>query len=447
MNVNAGIFKTYDIRGIWGEDINQEIAVAIGQAYATYLKPKRVVCGRDVRISGPEFQAGVIKGMRSLGVNVVDIGVVTSDALYFAVGKYGFDGGAMITASHNPAEWNGIKFTREQAIPLYGSAGIKQIGEIVAADAFAPLEAEGTYETMDIQAAYVEQVLSFGKFTGQDRKLKVVIDAGNGTVARFLPDIMSRLPFEWEVINGEPDGNFPGRNPNPLAEGALDGLSKHVISTQADLGVAFDADADRMFFMDEQGQRVFGDVLTALLAKNFLRKYPGSAIVYNLICSHIVPEEIIKAGGRPIRSAVGHAFMKPAMRDNDAVFGGEISCHFFFRDHYYADAGLVAMVAGLEYLSQQPKALSVLAKEIDIYAHAAEINTTVSDVPAILAKLKERYADGHIDEVDGVTVEYDDWWFNVRPSNTEPLLRMSIEAKHQAMMEQKRDEVLALIRE
>ncbi|MEK7637164.1 MAG: phosphomannomutase/phosphoglucomutase [Patescibacteria group bacterium] len=447
MQVDSSIFKTYDIRGVVGDNLSTEIMRAIGQAYATYLKPKRVVTGRDVRVSGPELQAALIDGIRSLGVAVVDIGVVTTDALYFAVGKYGYDGGAMVTASHNPPQWNGVKFTREQAIPLFGDQGIKQIGDIVAADGFAKQAARpGTLTNFDIQPAYVEQVLSFGTFMSA-RKLKVVIDPGNGTVSRFLPDVMARLPFAWSAINMEPDGTFPGRNPNPLAPGALDGLKSAVLSAKADVGVAFDADADRMFFTDEHGQRVLGDAMTALLAKHFLKLYPGSAIVYNLICSHMVPEEITKAGGQPIRSAVGHAYMKPAMRQHDAPFGGEISGHFFFRDHYYADSGLDAMVAGLDFLSGQDKPLSELVRAIDIYAHDAEVNSKVDDISGTIAKIKAVYATGAPDETDGLTVEYPTWWFNVRPSNTEPLLRLTVEAKTKEEMVARREELLKLIRE
>lgn len=445
MDVSPSIFKTYDIRGIWGQDINVDIAEAIGQAYATFLKPKRVVCGCDVRNSGPEFQAAVIRGMQAMGVDVVDIGVVTSDAMYFAVGKYGFDGGAMVTASHNPPEWNGIKFTRDQARPLVGQEN-KEIGKLTASEQFEPIKtSSGKLEYLDISLDYVAQILSFHQ-PGQ-RKLKVVIDPGNGTVIRFLEAIMSGLPYEWVGINMTPDGNFPGRNPNPLAAGALDQLTAQVREVGADVGVAFDADADRMFFTDERGKRVFGDVLTALLAKQFLKKYPGSAIVYNLICSHIVPEEIAKAGGRPIRSAVGHANMKPMMRNNDAVFGGEISGHYFFRDHFYADAGLAAMVVGLDFLSAQTKSLSQLVQEVDIYYHLSEINSTVADIPGTIEKIKQKYSDGKIDETDGITVEYPDWWFNVRASNTEPLLRLSVESKkNQADLDRHREELLAIIR-
>lgn len=445
MTVNPAIFKTYDIRGVWGTDLTPAIGESIGRAYVTYLKPKRVVCGRDVRVSGPEWQSAIINGIRSMGVDVVDIGVVTSDALYFAVGKHGFDGGAMVTASHNPAQWNGVKFTRDQAIPLYGDQGMKQIGQIVQDDAgVLPGVSIGSYSEYDIAAEYKTQVLSFANLNPQ-RRLKVVIDPGNGTAIRFIPDVMAKLPVDWQGINMEPDGTFPGRNPNPLGEGALDGLRDAVVKNGADLGVAFDADADRMFFTDEQGNRIFGDVLIALLAKDFLTREPGAAIVYNLICSHMVPEEIVKSGGKPIRSAVGHAHMKPAMRANDAVFGGEISGHFFFRDHYYADSGMIAMVVGLNYLSRQTEPLSALVKKIDIYAHTAEVNTKVDDIPGTIARIKSAYADGKQDEVDGLTVEYPDWWFNVRPSNTEPLLRLSVEAKTMPGMERYRDDIIKII--
>lgn len=446
MQVDPTIFKTYDIRGIWGNNLNPELAELIGKAYATFLQPKRVVVGRDVRVSGPEFQAAVIRGIQSMGVEVTDIGVVTSDALYFAVGKYGFDGGAMVTASHNPPEWNGIKFTRDRAIPIVGKENTT-LGELVVSEAFRPVKPEmGKLVPFDITADYLDQVLSFHPAkTG--RPLRVVVDPGNGTVTRFLHDVMSRLPYEWSAINTDPDGTFPGRSPNPLAPGALDGLKAAVLAAKADVGVAFDADADRMFFTDERGERIFGDVLLTLLAKQFLKLQPGSAIVYNLICSHMVPEEITKSGGRPIRSAVGHAYMKPAMREHDAPFGGEISGHFFFRDHYYADSGLDAMVVGLAYLSTQDRPLSELVQEIDVYAHDAEVNSKVVDAKVTVAKIKALHLDHVRDEIDGLTVEYPTWWFNVRPSNTEPLLRLTVEAKTRDEMVERREELLKLIRE
>lgn len=445
MQVDPTIFKTYDIRGIWGKNLDADLAETIGKAYATFLQPKRVVVGRDVRVSGPEFQAAVIRGIQSMGVEVTDIGLVTSDALYFAVGKYGFDGGAMVTASHNPPEWNGIKFTRDRAIPIVGQEN-KAIGELVVSERFRPVRAEiGKLIPFDIAPDYLDQVLSFHRNT-TGRPLRVVVDPGNGTVTRFLQDVMSLLPYEWSAINTEPDGNFPGRSPNPLAPGALDGLKAAVLAAKADVGVAFDADADRMFFTDEHGERIFGDVLLTLLAKQFLKLQPGSAIVYNLICSHMVPEEIAKAGGRPIRSAVGHAHMKPAMREHDAPFGGEISGHFFFRDHFYADSGLDAMVVGLDFLSAQDRPLSVLVKEIDVYAHDAEVNSKVADAQATVAKIKAQHLDHVRDEIDGLTVEYPTWWFNVRPSNTEPVLRLTVEAQTKEEMVARREELLKLIR-
>lgn len=445
MQVDPSIFKTYDIRGIWGENLNAEIAVMIGKAYATYLKPKRVVCGRDVRVSGPEFQSAVIEGMRSMGVDVVDIGVVTSDALYFAVAKYGFDGGAMVTASHNPPQWNGIKFTRDLAKPIVGQEN-KDMGALVVSEAFVPVsETPGKVETFDIEPDYLQQIHSFNT-EAAGRKLTVVVDPGNGTVTRFLERVMNALPYTWTAINNIPDGTFPGRNPNPLAAGALDGLGEAVRAAHADVGVAFDADADRMFLTDEQGNRISGDVLLVLLAKQFLKKYPNSPITYNLICSHMVPEEISKAGGQPIRTEVGHAFIKPAMRKYNAPFGGEISGHFYFRDHYFVDSGLVSMVVALDFLRLQDRPLSELVQDIDVYAHDAEVNSKVEDVQATLAKIKATHGEHIRDEIDGLTVEYPTWWFNARPSNTEPLLRLTVEAKTKEEMIARREELLQLIR-
>jgi len=446
MHVDRSIFKTYDIRGIYGEGLTETVAEAIGRAYATYIQPKQVAVGRDVRVSGQSLMEAFIRGVCSMGVDVVDIGVVTSDALYFTVAKYRFDGGAMITASHNPPQWNGIKLTRDQAIPIIKDEN-QTLADLVEREAFQPVRpGTGQRTSRDIQSEYIQQVVSFSGFGRASRRLKVVIDPGNGTTIRFLPDIMRQLPVDWTWINEQPDGNFPGRNPNPLAEGALDELGRQIVQQSADVGVAFDADADRMFLVDERGRRVSGDVLTALLAKEFLKQHPGSTIVYNLICSRMVPEEITKAGGTPVRSPVGHAFIKPIMRERNAVFGGEISGHFFFRDHYFVDSGLVAMVVALSYLANQPTKLSELAQAIDIYAHEAEVNTKVADIPGTLARLKEKYSDGKLDESDGITIEYPDWWFNARPSNTEPLLRLTVEAKTPDVMQKRREEILAVIR-
>ena len=445
MHVDPTIFKTYDIRGIWGQNLNAEIAEKIGQAYATFLKPKRVVCGRDVRVSGPEFQEAVIRGMRSMGVDVTDIGVVTSDALYFSVAKYGFDGGAMVTASHNPPEWNGIKFTRDLAKPIVGAEN-QELAKLVMTNAFqSGKDGQGSLETMNIEPDYLAQIHSFDS-GNSGRKLKVVVDPGNGTVTRFLENVMSTLPYDWSAINNTPDGTFPGRNPNPLAPGALDGLGEAVRSRQADVGVAFDADADRMFLTDELGNRIFGDVLLVLLAKQFLKKYPGSPITYNLICSHMVPEEILKASGKPIRTQVGHADIKQTMRKNNAPFGGEIAGPFYYRDHYFVDSGLVSMVVALDFLRQQGQPLSELVKAIDIYAHDAEVNSKVDDVKATIAKIKAVHQAAIRDEIDGITVEYPTWWFNVRASNTEPLLRLTVEAKTKEEMVMHREELLELIR-
>lgn len=443
--INPKIFKTYDIRGIWGEDLTAEIAEDIGRAYASYLQPKKVVCGRDVRVSGPELQGAIIAGIRSMGVDVVDLGVVTSDALYFAVAKYGYDGGAMVTASHNPPEWNGIKFTRDLAKPIAGKENTT-IGQLASARNFTPVSStEGNLTTFDIEPDYIAQIRRFDS-QRPGRRLNIVIDPGNGTVTRFLDKVMKDLPYDWTAINDTPDGTFPGRNPNPLAEGALDGLGEAVRERKADVGVAFDADADRMFFTDEHGIRIFGDILLVLMARQFLKKFPGAPITYNLICSHVVPEEIIKGGGKPIRTPVGHAAIKPTMREHDAPFGGEISGHYFFRDHYYVDSGLVSMVVALDFLRSQDKSLSELVREIDIYAHDAEVNSRVDDIPAVLAKLKSTYANGRLDETDGITIEYDTWWFNARPSNTEPLLRLTVEAKDRATFDEQRKKLLDLIR-
>jgi phosphomannomutase len=444
MKVEVGLFKAYDIRGIAGQSLTGDLAEAIGRAFVAYLKPRRVAVGRDVRVSGPELSAALVRGITASGCDVVDIGVCTSDALYFAVAHFGFDGGAMVTASHNPPEWNGFKFARANAAPLHSNEGIEQIRDLVAAGGFVDASKPGTVTVRDVHAEYLAKVLSFGTLA-QKRRLTVVVDPGNATAGAFLPALMKRLPFEMSGIHMELDGTFPGRNPNPLIAGAIDPLARTVRKRKADVGVAFDADADRMFLVDERGELVRGDMLLAILAKPFLAREPGAAIVYNLICSHATPEAIAAAGGRPIRSRVGHAYIKPAMRREDAILGGEVSAHFFFRDFWFADSGLSAMVAALNYLASQEQPLSSLVAGIAKYARGDEINTRVEDIPGTIERIAARFADGKQNREDGLTVEYPDWWFNVRPSNTEPLLRLTVEAANTAELKRRQGEVLAFI--
>lgn len=445
MTVDPALFKAYDIRGIAGQNLTAELAEAIGRAFVAYLKPKRVAVGRDVRVSGPGLSRALITGITKAGCAVEDIGLSTSDALYFAVANYGFDGGVMVTASHNPPEWNGFKFTRESAVPLHSNEGIEQIRDLVTAGDLQTAEKPGTVRTRDIHHDYVQKVLSF-VLAVPKRKLSVVVDPGNATAAVFLPKVFKSLPFEMSGINMELDGTFPGRNPNPLIAGAIEPLAQAVRQHEADVGVAFDADADRMFLVDERGELVRGDMLIAILARAFLAREPGAAIVYNLICSHATPEAIAATGGRPVRSRVGHAYMKPAMKRENAVFGGEVSGHFYFRDFWYADSGLSAMVAALTYLASQRQPLSKLVAGIAKYAKSDEVNTRVDDIPGTIERIAAKYVDGRHDREDGLTVEYPDWWFNVRPSNTEPLLRLTVEAKDRAALALRLSELQAIIR-
>lgn len=445
MNVDPGLFKAYDVRGIAGKNLTPELAEAIGRAYVSFLKPKRVAVGRDVRVSGPELMDGLIRGITAAGCDVVDVGVCTSDALYFSVANYGFDGGAMVTASHNPPEWNGFKFCRELAVPLYANQGIEQIRDLVLSGRFTDAGKPGSVTTKNIHEDYIKKVLSFGASVPK-RTLKVVVDPGNATAAVFLPKLMEYLPFEMTGINMELDGTFPGRNPNPLTPGALKKLGDAVREQKADVGVAFDADADRMFLVDERGALVYGDVLLTVLAKPFLAREPGVAIVYTAICSRTVPEVVRELGGRPIRTRVGHAYIKPAMRHENAVLGGEVSGHFFFRDFWYADSGLSAMVTALTYIASRDASVSKLVADVTKYAKSEEINTRVTDIPGTIARIAAAYANGKHDSLDGLTVEYSDWWFNVRPSNTEPLLRLNVEASNPDELKRRVGEVLAQIR-
>jgi len=440
------IFKAYDIRGLVPGELDPEIAYDIGRAFVAYLGGGRIAVGRDMRVSSPELAARFIAGARDQGAHVTDIGMVSTDGLYFAVGKHGFDGGCMITASHNPAEYNGFKLCRSAARPLSIDQGIGEIRDLLANDAIPPVSGGGMVEEQDLLDAFVEHATGMIDIDAL-RPMKIVVDAGNGMAGRLIPPVFEQIPGELIPLYFELDGTFPNHEANPLEPENIVDLQRTVVEQGADLGVAFDGDADRMFLIDEHGTFVGGDMVTAMVAKVMLGRHPGASIVYNLICSRAVPETIERYGGVPVRSRVGHSFIKGLMREHDAVFGGEHSGHFYFRDNWYADSGLIACLTVLELLSAEENSLSETLAPIDQRARSGELNFEVVGQAAALARVRHAFADAEVDELDGLTIGYDDWWFNIRASNTQPLLRLNVEVDDPATLEQRvatvRDLILA----
>jgi phosphomannomutase len=446
--VEPTIFKSYDVRGVYPSEINEEVAYAVGRCFVPLIGSTRVsvAVGRDMRPSGTSLADAFARGARDSGADVVDIGMVSTDALYFAVGKFAFDGGVMITASHNPAQYNGMKFTRAQAQAISLDTGLATIRERLVTGILPPKAAtRGSISRRDVLDDFAQHCLTFVD-RSKIKPLRIAVDAGNGMAGETVPHVFKFLPCDVVPLYFELDGNFPNHPASPIEPENMIDLQAEVRKRRCDLGVAFDGDADRMFVVDEKSQIVDGSTVTALVARNVLEKHPGAKILYNLICSRSVPELIAKAGGVPLRSKVGHSIIKTVMREKDVVFGGEHSGHFYFRDNWYADSGMIALLACLELFSAAAVPVSEVIAPIDTRFRSGEINSEVADVSEKLLEIERRYADAEIDRLDGVTISYPNWWMNVRPSNTEPLLRLNVEGDTRALMEQHRDEALALIR-
>jgi len=443
------VFKAYDVRGLYGSELDDEGAYAIGRAYVEQFEPRRLAVGRDMRVSSPAMAAALIEGAADGGADVLDLGLVGTEMVYFAVGELGLDGGVAVTASHNPKEYTGMKIVRRGALPVGGESGLLEIrdrAEQIVADSNYRPPRRGEVREEDIWPGFVEKVLSFVDLEAMKR-LRIVIDAANGMAGVMLPPVLERLPVEAVTCHFEPDGTFPNHEPNPLLPENREFIIEETTREGADLGVAFDGDADRCFFVDDTGDFVPGDFITALLARSILEKEGGGKVIYDVRASRAVPQTIERAGGEALMNRVGHAYIKHRMRKEDAVFGGEVSAHYYFRDFSQADSGVVPFLLMLELISKDGRKLSeILAPFRERFFLTGEINTPVADVPLKLQELKERYGDGRVTHLDGISVDYDDWHFNVRPSNTEPLLRLNLEAFSQELMERKRDEVLDLIR-
>ncbi len=444
--VISSLFKAYDIRGLVPEELTPDTAYKVGRALVAYLGVDAVAVGRDMRVSGEMLSAALIDGIRDSGADVTDIGLVSTDALYFAVGRFGYPAGVMITASHNPAGYNGFKICREEARALSMDEGIGQIRDLVLADDFgAPADRRGDLLTRDVLQDYADFMLAQIDVSAI-RPLKVAIDAGNGMAGRMTPAVFDRLPIEIVPLYFELDGSFPNHEANPIEPENTEELRRVVVEQGCDLGVAFDGDADRMFLIDEKGQFIGGDLTTAMVTVSMLGQHPGASIVYNLVCSRAVPETIERLGGTPIRSRVGHSFIKALMREHDAIFGGEHSGHFYFRDNWYADSGLLACLKVLELLSNANQPVSAVLAPLDPRARSGEINTEVADAKATLKRVEDHYAaaGATIDHLDGLTVGFPDWWFSLRSSNTQPLLRLNVETDDPAAIQTRTAEVMAL---
>ncbi|HZK50715.1 MAG TPA: phosphomannomutase/phosphoglucomutase [Actinomycetota bacterium] len=438
----AGKTVPYDVRGIYPEELNEDVARRVGAAFARFVESDRIVVGRDMRTSSPALAKAFAEGVTAEGGSVVDVGDVSTDALYFASGKLDLPG-VMFTASHNPARYNGMKMCKAKAVPIGSDSGMNEIR--ATAETIDPPKTTSRVEEADILSYYAEHCRSFVD-AGALRPLKVAIDAGNGMAGKTVPIVFETLPFEVSPLYFELDGNFPNHPANPIEEANLVDLQKLVLDQGCDVGIAFDGDADRMFLVDEKAELVAGSLTTAMVAQTLLKKNPGEKIIYNLICSWTVPEVIEENGGSPIRTRVGHSFIKQMMAETGAIFGGEHSGHYYFRDNFRADSGMIAALLVLEAMSTSDTRLSAILEPFRRYLASGEINTEVADQEGTIKRTAENYSDGNQDWTDGLTVEYEDWWFNCRASNTEPLLRLNLEARTRELMETKRDEVLRVIR-
>jgi phosphomannomutase len=441
------VFKAYDVRGIYPDELDEEGAYAIGRAYAEQFEPRKIAVGWDMRLSSPAMAEAAMRGAADAGVDVLELGMVGTEMLYFAVGDLGLDGGIEVTASHNPKEYTGMKIVRRGALPVGGESGLLEIRDRALAGKQQSAARSGSVERYDVWPGFVERVLSFVDVAAI-RPLRVVIDAANGMAGAMLPPVLERLPVEAVRCYFEPDGTFPNHEPNPLLPENREFIVSKTLEEGADLGIAFDGDADRCFFVDDSGEFVPGDFVTALLAGSILEKEPGAKVIYDLRASWAVPETVERAGGTPLVNRVGHAFIKHRMRKEDAAFAGEVSGHYYFRDFSQADSGVVPFLLMLELVSRKGQKLSeILRPYRERYFITGELNTPVSDVPLKLQELKERFGpEGEVSHQDGISVDAADWHMNVRPSNTEPLLRLNLEARSRELMERKRDEVLDVIR-
>lgn len=444
------VFKAYDIRGIYPEELDEELAWRIGRAFADFIGRGPVAVGRDMRRMAPAVQEACLGGLQDGGVDVVDLGLCSTPEAYFAIGHLRAAGGLNTTASHNPARYIGFKLCREEAIPISADSGIRDLERAATAQRRPPArQPRGGRSARDVLDAYAEHVLRWSNLA---RPVRLASDAANGMAAHTFPEILRREPrIEHHGLYYELDGDFPNHEANPLKESTLRDLAARVRATRSELGAAFDGDADRCRFLDENGRAIGNDIMTALVAREILRREPGAAIVYDLRSSWVLPEEIRRAGGVPVRERVGHSFLKAKMREHRAPFGGELSGHYYFRDNWYADNAEIMLLVVLSLLAASARPLSAMVDELQRYHSTGEVNFRVPDPRAAIAAIRDQFPGGRVDELDGITIRCGElgrpgwWWFNLRPSNTEPLLRMNLEADDRARMEEMTARVIAAL--
>jgi phosphomannomutase len=450
MTFNPSVFKAYDVRGLYPEEITEDLFRHLGRALIAYLGPGRIAVTRDMRLSSPSLTAAFIEGAVAQGGQVIDYGLAGTDMMYFAVAADGLDGGAQVTASHNPKQYNGCKMVKREAFPLSGDSGIREMKEMLLGGTLPPPPSmPGSLTTAEILDRYVRHVTSFID-PSIIAPLNVVLDAGSGVGGFIAPPLFDQLPCRTTRLCFEVDGTFPNHEANPLIEDNRRDITERVIAERADAGIAWDGDGDRCFFLDGAGEFIAGDFVTALLAEAFLIKYPGSTVVYDVRASYAVKDMVAKYGGRAVMNRVGHAFIKARMREQDAIFGGEVTGHYYFRDNFYADNGFIPALLMLELMSKKGQSMRDLLKPLrEKYFISGEINTAVASMDVVAGKIEalaREYSHGNVYRLDGISAEFDDWHFNVRPSNTEPLLRLNLEGLTPEIMERRRDEVLGIIR-
>lgn len=438
ITIDASIFRDYDIRGIYPSQVNEDTYYIIGRAIATYLKIAQIAVGYDTRLSSPALFKALVAGIREQGVNVVSLGLISTEINYFASGKYGFGANIIVSASHNPPQYNGLKIVLKGVVPLHGDFGLPEIKKFTLGQTFQSASIKGRLATKDVLNEWINHALSLID-VHKLRQLKVVVDAGNGMGGISWEKLIGKLPCEIIPLYFEPDGHFPHHIPDPLQGKNLLDLKEKIKETQADIGFALDGDADRLFVLDENATVLSGTVTTAMLAKHLIGRFGPAPVLYNVVCGKIVPETVSALGGTPIRVRVGHSIIKETMKRENALFAGEHSGHFYFRENYYADSSLIAGLLILEYLSVSHKPLSSVRKEFEKYAQSGEINYKLADAQNVLKELRSEFKDAKsIDELDGLSIWYNDWWCNIRSSKTEPLLRLNVEAENVSILAEKR---------
>lgn len=441
--ISSNIFRSYDIRGIYPAELNKETAYLIGQAFVKYIGAKKIVVGHDMRLSSPDLLESMCRGIVDSGCSADNIGEIPTEVLYFSVGHHKYDGGIMITASHNPKEYNGFKFIKKDRKGFLMIRG-KDLYDSVRKGDFTITKKKGKIKELDARQGYIGYIFSLFNVK-KIKPFKIVIDAGNGMAARIIPLLEKKLPIQIIPLNFKIDGSFPSHPSNPLEEGVTNQIREAIKKEKADFGFIFDGDSDRIFLIDEQGNLIKGDATFLLMARYFLEKNPGAGFSYNAICSKAVPELINKWGGKAFRTPVGFVNVQESLIKNNGIMGGELSGHYCFKDNFYGDSAFMAFLALLNIISESGKPISGMIAEVSLYAKASEINFKIENKEAVINKIKEKYSDGKQDYLDGVTVEYKDWWFNIRPSNTEPILRLTIEAKTKDLLEEKKRELNSFI--